>query len=459
MSIANDSALAERYQAQAYASIVFSFSHPDRLAAIARLHGLEAADPQTARVLEIGCASGLNLLSIAACFPSAELLGIDLDGVAIQKACQRQKSLGLENIRFEQSDLLEWDSDGLEFDYIIAHGFFSWVPDSVKEQLLVRIQQCLAPNGVALISYLTQPGSMGREAARDFLALHTSGNKSPHKVMERAREAAHFLSALTSSRNPPGNPLAPVADYLLRKNPDVLFHDELGPIYDPCYFLQFMEWAGEHGLQFLSEARLVDHAPEIFPEAARRLLDDSPIDRLRLEQYRDYAANRSFRRSLLCPAAARLSPVPDASAVKGFSLSLNVRLSFEMLDLSEGVSMRFETPSGVVLTTSEPVAKAAYCLLSEIKTVSVSFQELLRRVTATLDSLSLPNTEDTAKQLSNALLLGAYRGLLDLSLDGSLSSGQPLSDDHPFSRLQALLAEEGLPALDTWRRQMRRTNP
>lgn len=449
----SDSALAERYQAQAYPSVVFPFSHPDRIAAIARLHDLESPDPRTARVLEIGCASGLNLLSIAACFLDAELLGIDLDQAAIQKAGQRKKALQLENVRFEQCDLSDWKSDGLEFDYIIAHGFFSWVPDALKEQLLELIQRCLAPKGIALVSYLTQPGSMGREAARDFLSLHTVGAKNPGQAVEKAQEAGRLLSVLTASDRSPGNPLAPVADYILQKDPAFLYHDEMGPTYDPCYFLQFMEFAGEQGLQYLSEAMLMDHAPEAFPEAARKLFGDHTIDRLRLEQYRDFALNRAFRRSLLCLAASKLSPSPNAAAVKDFSLILNSRLKFDTLDLSEGVTMRFETQRGIVLKTSEPVAKAAYCILNEIG-VSIPFSGLLQKVTSILGSRAPSTKEVMEKKLSEIILLGAYRGLFDFSTEPALQNQPPLSDDHPFSRLLGLLVEEGLPTLDPWRRPL-----
>ena len=63
-------------EAVAYDTVAFPTApvvqtHPARLAAMASLHGIAAADPATASVLEIACGDGMNLLAMAVAAPEA----------------------------------------------------------------------------------------------------------------------------------------------------------------------------------------------------------------------------------------------------------------------------------------------------------------------------------------------------------------------------------------------------
>src|SRR5947207_6430747 len=56
---------------------------------------------------------------------------------------------GITNIELRTLDLTEFPKDAGTFDYIIAHGVYSWVPPNVRAHVLTIVQQHLAPNGVA----------------------------------------------------------------------------------------------------------------------------------------------------------------------------------------------------------------------------------------------------------------------------------------------------------------------
>ncbi len=73
-------------------------SHPGRLAARAVWRGLAAPDAAKARVLEIGCASGGNLLPMAATMPGARFLGVDLSPMQIAAGEARRRRYGLTNV-------------------------------------------------------------------------------------------------------------------------------------------------------------------------------------------------------------------------------------------------------------------------------------------------------------------------------------------------------------------------
>jgi cyclopropane fatty-acyl-phospholipid synthase-like methyltransferase len=89
--------LREDYDRTPYTSNSFPQSAPGHLAAIAHLFGLETAEVSSARVLEIGCAGGGNLIPFAAAHPQAHVVGIDLSQVQVDQGRTRAQALGLNN--------------------------------------------------------------------------------------------------------------------------------------------------------------------------------------------------------------------------------------------------------------------------------------------------------------------------------------------------------------------------
>src|SRR5690606_35431991 len=124
------------YDETPYPSSAFPQTHPDKLCAMARLFGLEAQDPTTARVLELGCADGANLLPMAQHAPGARFLGLDASIKQVEGARAAITAAGLANVEVRHQDILEFPADEGKFDYIIVHGIFSWVPDPVRDKIL-----------------------------------------------------------------------------------------------------------------------------------------------------------------------------------------------------------------------------------------------------------------------------------------------------------------------------------
>ncbi|MEL6108772.1 MAG: class I SAM-dependent methyltransferase, partial [Planctomycetota bacterium] len=150
--------VATSYDRVPYASWPYANSHPNRLSTIARLMGIEPPRLDQMRVLELGCASGGNLIPMAEMFPSATFVGIDASSRQIEQGVERIETLGLENIELRTADLETVESPPTPFDFIITHGVYSWVPPSVQKAILRISHDWLSPNGVAYISYNTNPG-------------------------------------------------------------------------------------------------------------------------------------------------------------------------------------------------------------------------------------------------------------------------------------------------------------
>src|SRR5918992_5919816 len=118
------------YEEVPYPGLAFPQTHPDRLALLAILHGLEPVPPDRARVLEVGCADGLNLVAMAGHSPGLTAVGFDLVDPALGR--EAAAALGLANVTLEQADIAD-PRDWGEFDYVVAHGVYAWVPDDVRE--------------------------------------------------------------------------------------------------------------------------------------------------------------------------------------------------------------------------------------------------------------------------------------------------------------------------------------
>lgn len=132
-----------------YPGHVYGLTHPNHLATIAAVYGMQPAPVERCRVLELGCGVGGNLLPMAFQYPDSEFIGVDLSGVTIERGQRNIATLGVSNIKLLHCDIMNVDASFGQFDYIIAHGVYSWVPPAVREKMMTIFKHNLAPRGSA----------------------------------------------------------------------------------------------------------------------------------------------------------------------------------------------------------------------------------------------------------------------------------------------------------------------
>src|SRR5262249_53061656 len=154
-------------------------THPARMGAIATLMNMDPAAVARCRMLEIGCGNGFNLIPMAAALPKSEFLGVDLAEDAIEIARKTAGGLGIENVRFVAGDLRDIDDAYGEFDYIVAHGVYTWVPVAIRDALLAVCRSRLSQSGVAFISYNAYPGAHVLRMFREMMRYHSRNNDNP----------------------------------------------------------------------------------------------------------------------------------------------------------------------------------------------------------------------------------------------------------------------------------------
>src|SRR6266702_4138302 len=119
---------ATRYDALPYPSGSYPETHPDRLTTLGRLFGMSPAPVEECRVLELGCASGSNLIPMAAALPGSLFVGIDSSQRQIVAGRALVRELGLDNITLDAMSLLDVPPDAGPFDFIVCHSVYSWAP-------------------------------------------------------------------------------------------------------------------------------------------------------------------------------------------------------------------------------------------------------------------------------------------------------------------------------------------
>ena len=291
-------ALGAKYEAIAYDALPHPVTHPGHVAAVAAMFGVDAPPVATARVLEVGCNDGSNLLPMAAGLPRASFTGCDVAPGPVRAAREAANALDLRNVRFVEADLAA--IEGGPFDFVIAHGVYSWVGAPVRDALFALAARALAPDGILFMSYNTHPGGHLRRAAADPLLWHTRASGGPRERLAAARTLAALLAE-------PG-PTAEPADAALRaewrrmaEEPDsALFHDSISEPNEAVWFHDFVAHAARFGFAFVAEALPSMMAGGGLSARVRQFLaGQSRLDR---EQYLDFARVRRFRQSLLCRA-------------------------------------------------------------------------------------------------------------------------------------------------------------
>ena len=338
--MANEEMQQTIYKELGYKSYPFPFTTPAYLEAYGTLVGLKPPTAKTARVLELGATYGGNIISQAAHNPEATFVGIELSQDQVEKGNKIIGDAKLDNVSLVQGDILNFDESMGTFDYIIAHGFYSWISDEMKDKLLDIISNHLADNGIAYVSYNTYPGWHTMEEVRQLMLFANRGHdESTHKEKvlrgktvgslvgaqilnyDNLKERnSKFLSALRS---------------VMQKDDYYVGHDHLEPHNDPCYLYQFNDHLKANNLAYVGDADLTLSMVRTYDESiADKLEQLAPNSQADQEQYLDFMLDTTFRKSIICKASAakdisyavsnpaEVNTIPVRTAINNFTFQI-----------------------------------------------------------------------------------------------------------------------------------------
>ena len=399
-----------------YSSYAFSQTHPDRLATLATLFGMMPPPITHCRVLELGCGDGSNLIPMACTLPNSEFVGLDLASRPIIKGQATTEALGLQNITLRQGDVMEISSDWGQFDYIIAHGLYSWVPANVQEQILTICHDRLTANGVAYVSYNTYPGGHLRQMVRELMRFHTRHLTDPTQQITQARAILRFTADAQPETEAYGAFLRAELKRVTEGEDGYIYHDDLAEINSPIYFHQFAGRAANVGLQYLAEADFFEMQDHMFPpQMAETLRQLASKDVILKEQYADFLKCRKFRQTLLCPQPVQLDRTLPPERLANLFVASAAQPAVPEIDLQEQSVVEFRSVKGQGLATNHPLMKAAMLCLAQSWPRPIGFMELLGHAHAQLgDHKHMSSQAEDMALLGNMVFQAYGKNLVEL---------------------------------------------
>ena len=309
----------EIYADLGYLSQPFPYASAPFLESYARLLGLSPAPASTARILEIGSSYGGNLMSQALFYPQATFTGIEIAPTQVSVGKTYINQLGITNLALLEGDVNESHHQLGTYDYIIAHGFYSWVDEETKDNFLRLCKEHLAENGILYMSYNTYPGWHKMDSVRALLEFANKDidTLNHREKVRHGKTVASKLGALMLEYDTVKNQQASFLQSLrqtLQKQDCYVGHDHLEPVNTPVYFHQCMDHMAEHGFTYLCDCDLNLSFPTVYDETLRTQLQVlAPHDPLAREQYIDFMLNTVFRKSLFTHKGATPKRITETS--------------------------------------------------------------------------------------------------------------------------------------------------
>ncbi|KMW59573.1 hypothetical protein AIOL_004555 [Candidatus Rhodobacter oscarellae] len=198
---------------------------------------------QPFRYIDLGCGAGVTLILLAACYPHAKFVGVDMNPDHIREAERLAKDSGLTNTEFRCASFDECIHDNEDpFDYVTAHGIMSWVSEAVKATLIQAVDKLIAPGGLFYFCHFVRPGGTKMETLFRLIANCANGENSD--IVDRTRLAlkdveGFHAEGLPLFRRYPS--LAEDIQELKARDPRYLAHEYANQHFSPEYFGQVAE--------------------------------------------------------------------------------------------------------------------------------------------------------------------------------------------------------------------------
>jgi SAM-dependent methyltransferase len=256
---------------------------------------------------ELGCGQGVTTVILAATHPRGRFVGIDLMPGHIDHARRLAGEAGISNVRFYAASFADEALNLPAFDYIAAHGVYSWIDEAGQAALHRFIDRRLRPGGLVYLSYNSMPG-WTTELPFQRLLL-TLARDLPGDSAARLAAAATLMRplvavgapSLTASRG------AANLDALEANHPIAyLVHEYLPENWQPLYVTEVRQAMGAIGLVPAGSATVADNFDDfVLRRVERQALEVFDEPDLR-ELVRDFLMHKQFRRDVFSRAGNTL---------------------------------------------------------------------------------------------------------------------------------------------------------
>lgn len=331
---------------------------------------------------DLGCGQGVTAAILAATHPQGQFHGIDAMPVHVEHAQGLAAEAEAANAHFHAADFADALNRPLpRFDYIVAHGVYSWVDGATRAQLRRFIDRRLKSGGLVYVSYNALPGWTGDLPFQHLVRALSAGGSGD--------SAARFASAARAiDRLADAGAASLASSYIVRElrerpgdyRPGYLVHEFMHEGWRPLYVTELRRDMAEIGLMPVGSAILVENFDRwVLGRRARALVAGIADPDLR-ELVRDFCIDQRFR----CDVFARdVEPLDAAEQGR--------RLFAAGLALARppaAIAYRMPTPAGRVAFDNSAARAIVGALaagarrLAELPAETASSRDLLANVLA-----------------------------------------------------------------------------
>jgi len=414
--------------------------HVTRLSTLAHLCGLKSPLASQARVLEIGCSTGANLIPMACAFPKSTFVGFDISSPQIEAAKGDSEVLQLKNIKFMVGDVRQDDLLSEKFDYIICHGVLSWVDPGIQGALLDFVSKHLTSEGVCYLSFNSLPGYKTREILWNAIAPIREMSSPPEQKILKAKELLRSMVAvLVDAHRPYGMQLKEEIERNLERSDGFFVHELLNPFCSAVTLSDLKSQLSKQQLYYLCDS-LPLRSPgtwSSFPEleqkvgAVLREFKDQ-------EQIADYLFPHSFRGALVSLKAGKPLLRDKLELLEELKLCSPLIPLEEQPDIFSNETVTFCSPTEQTFDENDILVKSALLVLRGTWPRPIPFKELL---SSALDLAGLKKPADGQLALLKITLAHYFQGNhLELFREGYPNQIHPSEQPEvlSFARLQVL---------------------
>jgi SAM-dependent methyltransferase len=273
---------------------------------------------------DLGCGQGVTANILAATHPDGTFHAIDAMPAHIDHAQRLASEAAIPNVSFHAVDFMAAaDLDLPLFDYIVAHGVYSWVDATSQRALRQFFDQRLKPGGLVYVSYNAMPGwardlpfqRLARELARGF-----AGDSAAQLAA-----ALGIIRTLAAADVPALTPSFIVGELEQRPEdyaPPYLVHEFMPGAWQPLYVTEVRTAMKTVGIEPVGSATLIENLdPLVLSATAREMLGTIADDDLR-ELVRDFYLDQRFRCDVFARGNRRLGGAQRCDALLANTFTL-----------------------------------------------------------------------------------------------------------------------------------------
>jgi SAM-dependent methyltransferase len=384
---------------------------------------------------DLGCGQGVTAAILAATHPSGVFHGIDAMPVHIDHARRLAAAAAIPNLQLHAVDFTAAiDLELPQFDYIVAHGVYTWVGPEAQCALRRFIDCRLKPGGLVYLSYNAMPG-WARDLPFQGL-LREFGRTFPGDDFARltaATEVARILAGAGAASLAASFIVKELQERPEDYPPAYLVHEFMPAAWQPLYVTEVRRDMALIGLEPVGSATLSENLDwMVLDEAARQTLG-AITDPDARELVRDYYLDQRFRCDVFARGNRRLGLGERAGRLHSST--------FVLARPVPAIRYTMTTPAGS-LTYDSPAARAIVAELTAGRLAKTEDLQTLLTLCAAGDIMpaepgrasvadlnrTLCRRVDGAEEIRWLALPCGTAVEVDLGLLRALRDGQPLED-------------------------------